>query len=230
MKRTCVNLAMCAVPAIGIGLLAGCNANALLNPSFVNTVEGGVFPVTPGPNTGFVLIRVANETNDALEFVVTIEIDVPRRNEDGSFVIDGDGNVLTESVRRTVRLQTVPNGRANDAGVLFDCTRQRISLVGLGENLLPTDAAVFVGGGGAGGETGFGIAAGDLNPLSFAANNFDCGDTIIFRALQNTQAAGGISLQSYVSPGSEQPSEFSGQSTFEIYEQFLESQIVESGP
>ena len=210
-------------------LIAGCGG-AVFNPSFVNTVNGGVFPVTPGPTTGFILVRVANETNDPLEFVVTIQGEIPRRNDDGSFVMDEAGNILTETVRRTVRLQTTPNGRANDAGVLFPCQQELVTFIGLGENLLPTDAAAFVGGAGAGGETGFGITVGDLNPLSYAENNFDCGDTVIFRALQDSRAAGGISLQSYLLPGSEQPSEFSGLSTFENYEQFLETQIPEGGP
>lgn len=210
--------------------LGGCGGVSLLNPAFTNTISGGVFPVTPGPSAGFILVRVANETTDTMEFVVTVEKQVPRRNNDGTFVIDANGNVLTETERRTVRLVTAPNGRANDAGVLFDCKRELVTLVGLGENLLPTDAAAFVGGAGAGGVVGFGIPVGNLNPLSYFDNNFDCGDTIIFRALRNTSVAGGVSLQSYLLPGSEQPSSVTGPNTFVNYEQFLESQIREDEP
>ena len=100
-----------------------------------------------------------------------------------------------------------------------------MTLVGLGENLLPTDAAVFVGGGGVGGAEGFGVPAGDLYPLQLAVGNFNCGDTIIYQAFRTTGIAGGVALQSFLLPGSEQPSSFTGPSTFVNYEEYRESQI-----
>ncbi len=221
----------CLLAVLLLGF-AGCGNLTLVNPAFENTVSGGVFPLTPGPLAGFLLVRVKNETIDPIEFVVTIQQEVPRRNEDGTLVPspDPDGGVLSETERKTVFLDTSPNGQGSDIGVLFPCAEVLITFVGLGENLLSTDAAAFVGGGGAGGATGFGIPVGSLNPLSFQANNFDCGDTIIFRALQSVGVPGGVSIQPNLLPADEQPSEFSGPSTFVNYEEFLESQVREDEP
>ena len=161
---------------------------------------------------------------------LTIEREVLVVDEDGDFQLDDMGAFVTRPERRTVRLTTSPVGIANDLGVLFPCGQSPVTLIGLGENLLPTDAAVFVGGQGPAGTTGFGVTAEGVNPLSLAAGNFNCGDTVIFRAFRNLGVAGGIGLQTFLLPGSEQPSVFSGPSTFENFEQFLESQIRESEP
>jgi hypothetical protein len=75
------------------------------------------------------------------------------------------------------------------------------------------------------------VPAGDLNPLLLEVGNFNCGDTIIFRAFVSTGAVGGVALQSFLLPGSEQPSIFRGPNTFVNLEQFLESQVREDeGP
>ena len=95
---------------------------------------------------------------------------------------------------------------------------------------MPTDAAVFVGGEGAGGAAGFGVTAGDLYPLLQSENNFDCGDTVIFQAVRSSGSAGGVALQSLLLPNSEQPDSYSGADTFVNYDQFLESQVSEEGP
>jgi hypothetical protein len=113
-------------------------------------------------------------------------------------------------------------------GVLFTCEESPVTIIGLGENLLPTDSAVLVGA--TGGGTGFGVKAGDLNPLLLEANNFDCGDTVIFQAFLSASVPGGVGLQSFLLPSSEQPSEFSGPDTFQNWQQFLESQIREEEP
>lgn len=216
----------------GLGLLpAGCGSTAgIFNPALINTLIGGYVPVTPGPAAAFILVRCTNETNQAVEFIVTIQRSVLVTDEDGSYQIDEEGNFITRPERETVRLATVPTGRARELGVVFRCGESPVTHVGLGENLLPTDAAVFVGGEGALGAAGFGVAAGSLNPLQLEAGNFNCGDTIIFRAFLSTGVAGGVALQSFLLPGSEQPSVFEGPSTFANLEQFYESQVREDEP
>ncbi len=211
-----------------LALVPACEtALRIFNPAFVNTLSGGEVPVTPGPAAAFVLVRVINETGQLVEFIVTIERDVLVRDEAGNFQVDEEGNFITRPERETVRLTTNATGLATEGGVLFPCGESPVTLVGLGENLVPTDAAIFVGGGGAGGAAGFGVRAGDLNPLSLEVGNFNCGDTIIFRAFQSTGVAGGIALQSFLLPGSEQPTIFRGPSTFANLEQFLQSQVRE---
>jgi len=218
---------------------AGCRQGAIFNPAFTNTTEGGIYPLTPGPNATYILVRAVNDTDQVVEFVVTIEREVFAIGEDGTIQFeDANGNgvydvgepLITRSERKTVNLTTNPLGNANDIGVLFDCGISLITKIGLGENLLPTDAAVFVGGEGAGGAAGFGVTAGDLYPLLQSENNFDCGDTVIFQAVRSSGSAGGVALQSLLLPNSEQPDSYSGADTFVNYDQFLESQVSEEGP
>ncbi len=222
------------ISAVTVGLalsVAGCgNAANVLNPSFINTFVGGVVPLTPGPGAAFVLVRCVNDTDLPVEFIVTIERSVPVIDADGNFQVDEDGNFVTRPERQTVSLNTLPVGQSREVGTLFVCGKSPVTLVGLGENLLPTDAAVFVGGQGVGGAAGFGVTAGDLNPLQLAVGNFNCGDTIIFQAFRAISVAGGVALQAFLLPGSEQPSVFSGPNTFVNLEQFLLAQIPEEEP
>lgn len=221
---------MMAGAAIGVALICtGCGISAVvLNPAFLNTAVGGVVPLTPGPGADFVLVRGHNDTNQPVEFIVTIEREILRLDEDGNVQFDDLGNFETDSIRQTVRLNTFPGGLTNDLGVVFACDQSPVTLIGLGENLLPTDAAVFVGGGGPAGIEGFGVTAGNLNPLSLAVGNFNCGDTIIFEALQSSSVPGGVALLAFILPGSEQPSEFQGPNTFVNLEQFAQSQVREN--
>lgn len=210
---------------------AGCGSTfGLFNPAFINTVSGGVVPVTPGPGAAFVLVRGFNETNQNVDFIVSIEREVLEVDDNGQFQVDESGNFVTRPERETVQLSTFPQGLANDMGVLFPCNESPVTFVGLGENLLPTDPVIFVGGQGAGGQTGFGVTAPNLNPLSFTAGNFNCGDTIVFRAFSNPGVAGGIGVQAFLQDGSKQPSIFSGPNTFANLQDFLNSQNNQSGP
>jgi hypothetical protein len=223
-----------------MAVLAGCGTSVFFNPAFLNTFVGGEYPVTPGPGAGFLFVRTINETAQSVEFVVTVERAVVQTDEEGNFrfedlnnngVRDPNEEFITESQLETTRLRTPAGGKASDLGVLFPCRTSLITRVGLGENLLPTDAAAFVGGEEAGGAAGFGIPATGLNPLRFVnPTNFNCGDTIIFRAVQTVGVAGGVSLQSLLLPGSEQPDRFNRANTFVNYEAFLESQIREDEP
>ena len=218
---------LCGALALLI-LAAACGSDVrVFNPAFINTLSGGEVPVTPGPGAAFVLVRVVNETNQVVEFIVTIEREVLVVDEQGDFQQDDQGDFITRPERETVRLTTDATGLATELGVLFPCGESPVTAVGLGENLLPTDAAIFVGGEGAGGATGFGVSAGNLNPLLLDVGNFNCGDTVIFRAFVSSGVAGGVALQSFLLPGSEQPSIFNGPDTFVNLEQFLESQVRE---
>ncbi len=219
-----------AMTAVSMLVAGGCGGVGLFNPAFVNTTVGGEFPVTPGPGAAFVLVRALNETGQIVEFIITVERQRLVLDDDGNFQIDEDNNFITRPERETVRLLTGATGQATEMGVLFDCGVEPVTFVGLGENLLPTDAVLFIGGGGAGAATGIGVAAGDLNPLSLAASNFNCGDTIIFRAFRSTGTPGGVRVETFLQPGSEQPSIFSGPDTFVNLETFLEAQVREDEP
>ena len=213
------------VTALGAGCGSGITP---FNPAFLNTFTGGQFPLTPGPGAAFVFVRVVNETGDVAEFTVTIEREDFSLDDDGQRQFDELGNPVTVSERETVRLTTFAAPPANELGVLFSCSPSPVNVVGLGENLLPSDAAVFIGGQGGGGATGAGVTAADVNPLSREAGNFNCGDTIIFRAFTPGGLAGGsVTIQSLLLPGSEQPSIFGGPNTFANLELFLESQARE---
>lgn len=238
MKRVYPTVAKLCLPMVLGGVLSCGNNATLLNPAFVNTLSGTYYPRTPGPNASFVLARAVNETREVVTFIVTVEKRELVRDEDGNpqFLDDGDGDPntvgppLTVDVLESRRLTTFPTGRAGELGVVFPCDDVAIIRIGLGENLLPTDAAVFVTGGGPAGAPGFGVPASDLNPLSLFAGNFNCGDTVIFRAIESTGVAGGVSVSAFLLPGSEQPSSFQGPNTFVNLEQFLETQVREGGP
>jgi len=218
-------------------LSVGCGDNvSFFNPGFLNQVQGGVFPVTPGPGAAFVLVRVHNDTGEVADFIVTIERRVLVVDEEGSAQFDDNGELLTREEMETVRLRTFPFALANDTGVLFPCDESPVIRVGLGEDLLPGDAAAFIiedyNEAAAIQTGGFGVAAEGLNPLLLEAGNFNCGDTIIFRAFTSagTGTAGNIKFQAFLQPGSEQPSIFGGPDTFVNYAEFLESQVREDEP
>lgn len=218
-------MALVGVWVVGCGSVSG-----LFSPQFVNTVAGGNFALTPGPSADFVLVRVRNETRETAEFSVAVERRMIRRNDDGTFQFDDLGNPITFLEIENVRLTTFATEPANELGILVDCSIFPVERVGLGEDLEPGAAAVFIGGGGPAGSPGFGISSDLINPLSLAAGNFNCGDTIIFRAFEQVGAAGNVGLQVLLLPGSEQPAEVLGPSTFENFQLLLESQTRESDP
>lgn len=219
-KTTRCTLFLSAAVVAGL-FAAGCSN------TFVNLTSGGVFPLTPGPGADFVLVRVVNETNSNAEFIVTIEREVFQRDEDGNVILDEFGNPLTLSVRETKRLNTLVAAPGNEMGVLFPCSESPINLIGLGENLLPNDTAVFLGGGGAGFGAGSGVVVGNFQALSRLVNppNFACGDTVIFRAILSSRSVGTVKLEAFLLPGFEQPNQFGGRNTFVNYQNFLESQL-----
>jgi len=67
--------------------------------------------------------------------------------------------------------------------------------------------------------------------LQLAVGNFNCGDTIIFRAFLSIGVAGGVGLQVFLLPGSEQPDIFTGPDTIVSLANVLESETpVDEGP
>ena len=130
-------------------LIGGGCGTSIFSPAFVNQVSGGSFPLTPGPGAAFVLVRGVNDTGQTAEFIVTIDRLVIETDENGNFLFDQEtGEPITREERETKRLLTQPAGLGNDLGVLFECGQFPVIRIGLGEDLLPTDAAVFVGGSG----------------------------------------------------------------------------------
>lgn len=231
MRTTFASMAM---PVVGLGLAitaVGCgNTAGVFNPAFLNTIVGGQVPVTPGPGAAFVFVRCVNETRLPVEFIVTIQRSVLVTDDEGNFEITDDGQFVTTPERETLRLTATAAGQGSEIGALFPCGESPVTHVGLGENLLRGDTALFVDSEGARGAAGFGIVAGDLNPLQLEAGNFNCGDTVIFRAFESNAVAGGVALQAYRLRSIDQPSIFAGPDTFVNLEDFMQSQVREDEP
>ncbi|MEE9297053.1 MAG: hypothetical protein V3W34_19095 [Phycisphaerae bacterium] len=199
--------------AAGLGWAPGCGDAAVLflNPSFVNQARGGLFPLVPQPETGLLLVRVVNSTDQPVSFLVTIE-----RGEQS---VDEAAGVIT--IVETTELFTSPGSQANEAGVLFECSDESpITRVGLGENLNQptTDPGLFVGGF-ATGTPGFGVPP-NINPLSRIFGDFTCGDTVIYQAIKSTNAPGGFKVQAFVLPFESQPGD-TARDTFRVAADFL---------
>lgn len=194
-------------------IFVGCSdPTLLLNPSFVNRTQGGLFPLVPRPESGLLFVRVVNNSADRLTFVVTVE---------RSTQVDDTGEgTFTEA--ETVELFTEPVALANEAGILFECTvaDDPISRVGLGRNLNQptTDPGLFIGGFGDQ-ALGFGAPA-NINPLNLAANDFQCGDTVIFEAFRSPSEPGGFRVNAFVLPWERQP-ENTLRQTFQVAADFI---------
>ena len=183
-----------ATSFIGVWIvgLTGCgdDAAAIFNRSFINTLTASEFPLAPRPENGFVLVRVVNSAQDPIRFLV-------------------------------VELFTQPGANVNEAGVLFECSPEEpILRIGLGRNLNKpqSDPALFVGGVAAG-TPGFGVPS-NKNPLSSEDGLFQCGDTVIFRAIVSTNSVGGFRVESFVIPWESQPEDV-GKDTFGSVRRFL---------
>jgi hypothetical protein len=202
------------VKPLGLGLLAvivGCFDPALLlNPSFVNTFTGELFPFAPRPENGFVLVRVVNSTTENLTFIVTVERARMLSDETG-----------TVNETDTINAFTTTGNQANESGILFDCFADNpITRIGLGENLNnpDTEAGLLVGGFSDITE-GFGVPP-NINPLSSANGDFDCGDTVIYEAFESANAPGGFKVQAFVLDWETQP-ETAVRNTFGVAADFL---------
>ena len=219
IRNTIATLALVMSLALG-----GCGIANVINPAFANTLFGGVVPVTPGPNAAYVLVLGVNETDETVRFIVTIERNVIQLSNDGVPQIDENGLFLLTAERETVTVCTAPTSGTRSFGTLFPCGASPVTLVGLGDNLLPTDRHVLVGGDCSTQEPGTGVTVPSLNPLQLADGNFNCGDTVIFQAFEDNNVAGNVSVSVFLLPGSEQPSVFSGPNTFANLAEFQAAQ------
>ena len=205
-----------ATSFIGVWIvgLTGCgdDAAAIFNRSFINTLTASEFPLAPRPENGFILVRVVNSAQDPIRFLVTVERQ--------TIVGEGDERA-TVLDQETVELFTQPGANVNEAGVLFECSPEEpILRIGLGRNLNKpqSDPALFVGGVAAG-TPGFGVPS-NKNPLSSEDGLFQCGDTVIFRAIVSTNSVGGFRVESFVIPWESQPEDV-GKDTFGSVRRFL---------
>jgi len=192
----------------------GCSNTLIFNPAFVNQQTGDVFPLVPGDRTGFVLARANNTTSVPIEFVITAERRVASADDPNTFVV----------VRETRRVLTQPAQSANDLGVLFNCP---IARLGLGETLdrPTTEPGIFVNAQ-AVGAGGFGVPP-NANPLDSDAENFDCGDTIIFVASESASVAGGVQVTVFRLDDEGQPDFIRGLDTFANARTLIEEQELE---
>jgi len=204
-------------------LLAGCNPSAtLFSDELRNLTSGNVVPLTPGQPSNFVFVRLVNETQDAIQFVVTAERQFA--------VLDEEGNRVIQTENETVHLNTFPLESVNEIGALFDCP---VTRVGLGDDLNsitspglfvldnfdPEDPTAGLG-------QGAGVTSG-LGPLDSRVGNFGCGDTLVFRVIESQGSVGNLQVQAFVLLASTQPTEFTGPHTFNNARNFIESQVFE---
>ena len=203
-------------------LLAGCGENAsLFSDSFRNYVSGNVVPLTPGEPSQFVLVRLVNNTRDAIEFVVTAE----RQYQ----VQDANGNPVITTDTETVRLRTFPVETASEVGALIDCPVTRI---GLGEdiNRPGSDPGLFImedaDPNNLNLAQGFGVPS-NIYPLDSRAGNFVCGDTVVYRVIESERGVANLKVEPFVLHWVDQPTEFTGPHTFNNARIFLEEQVRE---
>lgn len=82
--------------------LPGCNPDAtLFSDAFISVTVGGLEPVAPGPDAGYVMALVTNSTNQSIEFVVTAE------QEEIIVQLDGQGNVESFGQPRILEVVTI---------------------------------------------------------------------------------------------------------------------------
>lgn len=109
-----------AYAAVSLGLLA-CGPNApVFNPDFVNEVTGNLFPLTPGPVPGFVMVMGYNSSEFSIEYVVTAETEeilVTLAPDNSGTVRDFETTVLDPA---TTCLFT--DVQANTLGTVFNNT------------------------------------------------------------------------------------------------------------
>lgn len=224
MRGVCKQLFLAAL-AVGATAAGGCGENAtFLNPAFVNYSQGGVIPLTPGAASSFVLVRLVNRTDSAIEFILTVEREaVADPLSDLGQVGDAD-EAEVRYEQETFRLSTFPGGLTNEVGILLQCPLVR---VGLGENLnFPTqDPGLYIGVDDGGQIVqGFGVPGG-VNPLDSRAGNFTCGDTLIFEVTEQTGVPGNVKVKTFVLQASTQPDTFTGPDTFNNARTLLERQF-----
>ncbi len=112
-------------------LLLSCSSEAtLFNQSFVNQIVGGLVPIAPGPDVGYVEVLVINNTDQSVEWVVTAE------TEQIIARLDGVGRVLGFDPPRTLEPETVnllTDINAPTLAIVFDTSPVEFPPVGPGK-------------------------------------------------------------------------------------------------
>lgn len=203
---------------LGAAAPLGCFDPTIFNPGFVNTFQGGLFPLVPGEEVGLLLVRVVNSTDQTMSFRVTIERP--------AVVVDVNTGASVTAFE-TTELFTEPGTLSSEAGVLFECTADNpITRLGLGENLNQpsSEPGLFVG---VMGDLtqGFGVPP-NINPLRRDNDDFRCGDTVIFNAFSSANAPGGFKVQAFVLPHERQP-DVTVRQTFRVAADFLRDRPAE---
>ncbi len=98
----------------------GCSSEAqVFNQSFINLFAGSNVPLTPGPDAGYVMAYVINNTNQSIEFVVTAQAEEVIVRLDNGVATGFDPPRLLEPA--TVNLRTDALGGPTLA-IVFDNT------------------------------------------------------------------------------------------------------------
>ena len=112
-------------------ILLSCSSEAtLFNQSFISQIVGGIVPIAPGPDVGYVEVLVINNTNQSIEWVVTAE------TEQVIVRLDGVGGVLGFDPPRTLEPQTVDlltDVNAPTLAIVFDTSPVEFPPVGPGK-------------------------------------------------------------------------------------------------
>lgn len=112
--------------------LMGCGGPAtFFSESFLNRLGGGFVPIVPGPEAGYVMVFVVNNTTDrSVEFVVTAE------QEEIVVQLDANGNMIGFEPARTLEQRTVDLLTDVDSptlAIVFDHSAADFPPVGPGE-------------------------------------------------------------------------------------------------
>ena len=111
--------------------LLSCSSEAtLFNQSFISQIVGGLVPIAPGPDVGYVEVLVINNTAQSVEWVVTAE------TEQIIARLDGLGTVLGFDPARTLEPETVElltDINAPTLAIVFSTSPVEFPPVGPGE-------------------------------------------------------------------------------------------------
>lgn len=186
MNPSNLNQPGCRVGALGIAAVLFLCATAALsvnciNPDLLNTAtSGAAVPLAPGPANDFVMIQVVNNSSFFLDALVNV--DVP------------DAAALTNNFE-TLFGNIRPNG--GDAGAILRCPVDRVGLgdlddlssLGFRAGLTPIGKV--------------GVSWGNTPLVS--GFNYVCGDTILFVAINDASANGGVRIDAGIISGAAQP-------------------------
>ncbi len=175
-----------------LSLLLGCASGEIL-PGVV--IGAATVPVAPG-DTPFVMVRCLNSSSVfAIDFLIQTE------STTSSGTVSGGGNLL--------------NVRSNGgvASLILPCPVDRITLGNLND---PNATGFRVG---IPGQEKIQVVWGQ-DPL-VAGFSYNCGDTVIFLAIDDQNSSGGILVSSGLIGGASQTGPFTGPDTFANLEALL---------